>query len=42
MIHGRSPKRPTVGRRCDLPWVVLTTYSRFFGRSTVGLFLGVC
>ena len=31
----------TVGRRSDLPWVVLTTYSRFFGRSTVGRFWGV-
>ena len=26
--HGRSSKKPTVGRRCDLPWVVETTYSR--------------
>ena len=34
-------KGSTVGRRCDLPWVVITTYSRFFRRPTVGLFLGV-
>ena len=26
--HGRSSKKPTVGRRCDLPWVVETTYRR--------------
>ena len=31
----------TVGRRCDLLWVVETTYSRFFGRPTVDRFLGV-
>ena len=31
----------TVGRRSDLPWVVSTTYSRFFGRPTVDRFLGV-
>ena len=30
-----------VGRRCDLPWGVITTYSRFFRRPTVGLFLGL-
>ena len=34
-------KGSTVGRRCDLPWVVITTYSRFFRRPTVGLFLGL-
>ena len=33
-------KDPTVGRACDLPWVVETTYSRFFRRPTVGRFLG--
>ena len=38
---GREQKRPTVGRRCDLLWVVETTYSRFFGRPTVGRFWGV-
>ena len=27
--------KPTVGRRCDLLWVVMTTYSRFFRRPTV-------
>mgnify|MGYP000915064074 CR=1 FL=1 len=32
-------KDSTVGRPCDLPWVVSTTYSRFFRRSTVGRFL---
>jgi len=32
-------KRSTVGRLCDLPWVVETTYSRFFRRPTVGRFL---
>ena len=32
-------KEPTVGRRCDLPWVVSTTYSRFFRRPTVDRFL---
>ena len=33
--------KPTVGRPCDLPWVVSTTYSRFFRRPTMGRFLGV-
>ena len=28
-IHGRSSKKPTVGRQCDLQWVGKTTYSRF-------------
>ena len=28
--YGRSPKKPTVGFEDDLPWVVSTTYSRFF------------
>ena len=28
--YGRSPKKPTVGFEGDLPWVVSTTYSRFF------------
>ena len=37
---GRGQKNPTVGRRCDLPWVVETTYSRFFWRPTVGPILG--
>ena len=37
----RAKKGSTVGRLCDLPWVALTTYSRFFRRPTVGLFLGV-
>ena len=37
---GRGQKNPTVGRRCDLPWVVKTTYSRFFWRPTVGPILG--
>ena len=37
----RGKKGSTVGRLCDLPWVALTTYSRFFRRPTVGLFLGV-
>ena len=36
----RAKKGSTVGRRCDLPWVAETTYSRFFRRPTVGLFLG--
>ena len=27
---GRAKKGSTVGRRCDLPWVGETTYSRFF------------
>lgn len=36
----RGKKGSTVGRLCDLPWVVITTYSRFLGRPTVGLFLG--
>ena len=31
--HGRSSKKPTVGRQCDLPWVGKTTYSRFFSRA---------
>ena len=40
--YGRSPKKPTVGRRCDLPWVASTTYSRFLlspleGRAEVGV-----
>ena len=26
----RGEKRSTVGRLCDLPWIVETTYSRFF------------
>ena len=38
---GRGQKGPTVGRRCDLPWVVMTTYRRFFRRPTVGRFWGV-
>ena len=29
-------KGSTGGRLCDLPWVVLATYSRFFRRPTVG------
>ena len=30
--YGRSPKKPTVGRSTDLPWVAKTTYRRsFFG-----------
>ena len=29
-IHGRSPKKPTVGFEDDLPWVASTTYSRFY------------
>ena len=37
---GRQKKRPTVGRRCDLPWVASETYSRFFRRPTVGRFWG--
>ena len=40
-LSDTSVKRPTVGRRCDLPWVDETTYSRFYLRSTVGPFLGV-
>ena len=28
--YGRSPKKTTVGFEDDLPWVVSTTYSRFF------------
>ncbi|ERJ72314.1 hypothetical protein HMPREF1556_00774 [Porphyromonas sp. oral taxon 278 str. W7784] len=28
----------TVGRSCDLPWIVFTTYSRFLWRPTVGRF----
>ena len=35
----RGKKRSTVGRLCDLPWIVETTYSRFFRRPTVGRFL---
>ena len=38
---GGVKKGSTVGRRSDLPWVVSTTYSRFFRRPTVGCFLGV-
>ena len=38
---GRGQKGPMVGRRCDLPWVAETTYSRFFRRPTVGRFWGV-
>ena len=38
---GRGQKGPTVGRIGDLPWVVMTTYSRFFRRPTVGRFLEV-
>ena len=38
---GGVKKESTVGRRSDLPWVVLTTYSRFFRRPTVGRFWGV-
>ena len=34
--HGRSPKKPTVGRRDDLQWVVETTYSGSSMRPTVG------
>ena len=30
-----------MGRFGNLLWVALTTYSRFFGRPTVGRFLGV-
>ena len=30
----------TVGRSTDLPWVVSTTYRRFFRRPTVGRFWG--
>ncbi len=26
--YGRSPKKPTVGRLTDLPWVVEATYRR--------------
>ena len=37
----KAKKGSTVGRRCDLQWVALTTYSSFFRRPTVGLFLGV-
>ena len=37
----RGKKGSTVGRLCDLLWVALTTYRRFFRRPTVGLFLGV-
>ena len=37
----RGKKGSTVGRLCDLPWIALTTYSRFFRRPTVGLFLGL-
>ena len=37
---GRLKKEPTVGRRCDLPWVASETYSRFFRRPTVGRFWG--
>ena len=40
-LSDTSVKRPTVGRRCDLPWVDETTYSSFYLRSTVGPFLGV-
>ena len=37
---GRLKKEPTVGRRCDLPWVASETYCRFFRRPTVGRFWG--
>ena len=31
--YGRSSKKPTVGRTCDLPWVVEAIYRRlYFGR----------
>ena len=35
----RGKKGSTVGRLCDLLWVALTTYRRFFRRPTVGSFL---
>ena len=33
--YGRSPKKPTVGRHHDLPWVGKATHSRFFSASSV-------
>ena len=33
MTYGRSPKKPTVGRINDLPWVGTATYRRSFFRS---------
>ena len=38
---GEVKKKPTVGRRTDLPWVGETTYSSFFRRPTVGRFLAL-
>ena len=35
----RGKKRPTVGRRKNLLWVVSPTYGRSHRRPTVGLFL---
>ena len=29
-MHGRSPKKPTVGREDDLQWVASATYRRFY------------
>ena len=34
--YGRSPKKPTVGRLTDLPWVAKATYRRFLFRPSVG------
>ena len=39
--RGGGKKDPTVGRRCDLLWVVIKTYCRFFRRPTVGRFLAL-
>ena len=35
--YGRSPKKSTVGFEDDLPWVALTTYSRFYFGLSGGL-----
>ena len=37
--NGRSPKKPTVGRHDDLPWVAEATYRRFFPPTTAGRYL---
>ena len=39
-LYAVSLERAIVGRFGNLLWVALTTYSRFFGRPTVGRFLG--
>ena len=36
-MHGRSPKKPTVGREDDLLWVVDAIYRRSFSCPSEGL-----